>query len=85
MTVKELREQLANLPDDMQLFLQVDPEGNGYHKVRGIDAEVLAAFDKEGHLDSQYPIEHGADGNCVDEDEWKNMLKTLPRIGIVYP
>lgn len=40
MTVKQLRESLANIPDDVVLILQKDDEGNGYRYMRGIDYAV---------------------------------------------
>lgn len=36
-TAKELREQLANIPDDTPIILQKDDEGNGYRYMNGID------------------------------------------------
>lgn len=39
MNVKELRDLLAKLPDDLPVILQSDPEGNGYHIVRGAEAD----------------------------------------------
>lgn len=40
-TVKDLKEQLAELPDDLVLILQRDDEGNGYRYARGLDADNL--------------------------------------------
>ena len=79
MTVKELKEELANLPDDMELVLQIDPEGNGYHTVRGIDCDCIMTDDGEC-----YAADWSADEACMDEDEWKEFLKK-PRVGVVYP
>lgn len=42
MTVKELREALANLPDDALVILQKDVEGNGCSPCDGVDAENVA-------------------------------------------
>lgn len=39
-TAKELREQLANIPDSTPIILQTDDEGNGYRYIRGIDFEA---------------------------------------------
>ena len=37
MLIKDLKEQLENIPDNLEVYLQTDPEGNGYYSVRGID------------------------------------------------
>lgn len=42
MTVKELREALAGLSDDMPVILQKDAEGNGYSPAAGADGENAA-------------------------------------------
>lgn len=36
-TAKQLREQLANIPDNTMIILQADDEGNDYRYVNGID------------------------------------------------
>jgi hypothetical protein len=38
-TAKQLREQLANVPDDTPIILQTDDEGNGYRYINGLDFE----------------------------------------------
>ena len=42
MNVKELRDALAGLPDDMPVILQKDAEGNGYSPLYGVDGENAA-------------------------------------------
>lgn len=39
MTVKELREALAGLPDDMPVILQKDAEGNGFSPLDGASGD----------------------------------------------
>lgn len=41
MNVKELRKALENLPDDMEVILQKDAEGNNYSPLHGADSEVI--------------------------------------------
>ena len=40
MTVKQLKELLANADDDRIVILQKDSEGNGYSPCAGIDSEM---------------------------------------------
>jgi hypothetical protein len=79
MTVKELKEAIANLPDDMGLVLQIDPEGNGYSPVEGIDPYGILGEDGEC-----YDATWTADEAGMEEDEWEELCKK-PRVGIVYP
>jgi hypothetical protein len=79
MTVKELKEQIANLPDNMELVLQIDSEGNGYHPVRGIDPDGIMTDDGEC-----YDASWTADEACMEEDEWEEFKKKS-RVGVVYP
>lgn len=39
MNVKDLREALAAMPDDMLVVVQKDSEGNGYSPLRGADGD----------------------------------------------
>ena len=42
MNVKNLKEAIANLPDEMEVILQKDSEGNGYSPLSGADADAVA-------------------------------------------
>lgn len=79
MTVKELREELANLPDDLELVLQIDPEGNGYNPVRGIDPNGIETDDGD-----VFDAKWTADDACMEDDEWEEFKKR-PRVGIIFP
>lgn len=46
MNVKELREEMANLPDDMLVLLSSDQEGNSKHKLYSAD---ISAYEKDGY------------------------------------
>ena len=36
-TVKEIRDMLAGLPDDFPVYIQIDPEGNGFVRCQGAE------------------------------------------------
>ena len=46
MTVKELKERLAEFPDDMKVVVSAEPNGNYYNFLADID-EDLMFFDNE--------------------------------------
>lgn len=79
MTVKELKEAIANLPDDMMLVLQVDPEGNGYGPVERIDTDGIMTDDGEC-FDATWTAEEAG----MEEDEWEEFCKR-PRVGVFFP
>ena len=41
MNVKELKEAIANLPDEMEVVLQKDSEGNGYSPLSDVDTDAV--------------------------------------------
>lgn len=78
MKVKELLEQLKTLDPDMELYLQIDQEGNGYEQVRGIDSDCVMVGD------SVYSTNWSAKDADIEEDEWEE-IKSGPKVVVVYP
>lgn len=46
MTIRELKEQIKDLDDDLLVYIQEDPEGNGYYHCNGIDGNAFVMEDK---------------------------------------
>lgn len=83
MTVKELKAELKNLPDDMEVILQKDSEGNGYSPLAGADAEAVYVPDSTWSGDV-YSMDWSADDACMTDEEWKD-IQAKPRALILYP
>ncbi len=83
MNVKELKEAIAHLPDDMEVVVQKDPEGNGYSPLAGADPDAvyIPETDKYGDV---YSIDWTADDAAMEEDDWKDIL-AKPRALILFP
>ena len=83
MTVKELKEAISNLPDEMEVVLQKDAEGNGYSPLAGADSDAVYIPDStwSGEV---YSMEWTADDACMSDDEWKE-IKSKPRALILWP
>lgn len=81
-TVRDLREALEDLPDDMLVYVQVDAEGNGYKKCAGADPEGVLVDDSY-HAEI-YSAEWTADDACLDEEEWDQLLSE-PRVLVIHP
>lgn len=83
MTVKELKEAISNLPDEMEVVLQKDSEGNGYSPLSDVhpDAVYIPNSTWSGDV---YSIDWTADDACMSEEEWKE-IKSKPRTLILAP
>ena len=83
MNVKELKEAIAELPDDMEIIMQKDSEGNGYSPLYGVDPDAVYVPECDWSGDV-YSTKWTADEACMDEDEWKK-LTSKPKALILYP
>jgi hypothetical protein len=75
-TVKQLRNYLADLPDDIPIVLQKDDEGNGYRYMNGIDFET---GDEANYFNEE--------GECVrasDFDEYLNKSDYPILVAVAY-
>jgi hypothetical protein len=83
MTVKELKEAIANLPDEMEVVLQKDSEGNGYSPLAGADPGAVYIPDStwSGFV---YSMEWTANDACMSDEKWEET-KSKPRTLILYP
>ena len=83
MNVKELREFLQDLPDEMEVILQKDAEGNGFSPLEGLSSDCVytptTTWFGEVH-DTKWT----ADEACMSEEELAEM-NSKPRSLILYP
>jgi hypothetical protein len=84
MNVKELKEIIANLPDDMEIIVQKDSEGNGYSPLYCADPDAIYIPDST-YSGEVYSLEFTAEDNCMEEDEWSTMKDEHPRALILAP
>lgn len=78
MNIKELREAMEGLPDDMPVWLQVDEEGNGYNALRVCDPECVMV---DGDC---YSMDWDADDADMSPEKWES-IKALPRSLVLSP
>jgi hypothetical protein len=83
MTIKELKEQIKDLPDEMEVILQKDSEGNGYSPLAGADSNAVYIPDSTWSGDV-YTLSWTADQACMEDDEWEK-IKAKPKALILYP
>lgn len=83
MNVKELKEAIADLPDDMEVILQKDAEGNGYSPLADADPEAVYIAETTWCGDV-YDTRWTPEDACKDEEEWEEIL-AKPRALILAP
>ncbi len=83
MNIKELKEAIGNLPDDMEVIIQKDSEGNDYSPLRGVDPDAVY-IPKTTWYGDVYSMNWKADDACVTDEEWEE-IKSKSRSLILYP
>lgn len=83
MTVKELKDAISALPDEMEVILQKDSEGNGYSPLAGADPDAVYV-PKTTWFGEVYDTKWTADNAGMTEGDW-NQIKSKPRALVLYP
>ena len=83
MKVSELKEILLTLPDDMEVILQKDAEGNGYSPLCGGDPNAVY-IPETAYSGDVYSTDWDADDACMTHKQWNETL-AKPRALILYP
>ena len=82
MKVKQLMAQLERLDPELEVYLQEDPEGNGYRTARGSEEGV---YEPDGFFGpSVLSLCNTAEDNDMTEEEWQ-ALKDGPHCVVIYP
>ena len=81
-TIKDLKEEIADLPDDMLVFHQSDPEGNSFSPCAGLDSACVVVKEDENYV--VYDAQLSASDVCMTEKEWNKVLKK-PRVAVIFP
>ena len=83
MNIKQLKEVIVNLPDEMEVILQKDSEGNGYSPLSGVDGDAVYIPETTWY-GKVYSMGWTADDACLSEEKWGN-IKSKPRALILHP
>lgn len=84
MNVKELKEAIANLPDDMEVMLQSDPEGNSFDKLYCVDPDCIVKEEEEREY-RVYDTDWSAMDADMEDDEWEEFKDNSPRTLVLSP
>jgi hypothetical protein len=89
MTVKQLKEMLAELSSEMdecQVIMSCDAEGNHYSPMADLDDGCYCDDSKKYWIDSVYFDVHGWEGNgFTSEREWEGYKKESNRVIVLWP
>ncbi len=83
MNVKELKEAINNLPDDMEVIIQKDAEGNDYSPLSGVDPDAVY-ISHNTWRGIVYSLAWSAEDACLTEEEW-DIIRTKPPALILHP
>jgi len=84
LTVKELIEELKDMPQDAEIIMQKDAEGNGYSPLSVVDLDAIYVPDSTWSGDV-YSLDWTAGDCCLDEEEWEEMKANHPRCVVLAP
>lgn len=83
MVVRQLKELIVNLPNDMEVILQKDSEGNEYSPLAGGDTDTVY-ISNNSWSGNVYSTEWTAEDACMSEEDWAK-IKLQPRVLTLYP
>jgi len=84
MTVAELKLQIQFLPDDMEVILQKDGEGNDYSPCAGADSESIYVPETTW-CGKAYHLSWNSEDAGMTSTEWRQLKKDNKRSLILYP
>lgn len=83
MVIKELKELIGSLPDNTEVILQKDSEGNGYSPLAIVDPDAIYV-EETGWSGEVFSTDWSADDADMSEEEWADLLKK-PRCVVLAP
>lgn len=85
MKVKDLKEDLKGLPDDMEVILQKDAEGNGYSPLAGTDSNCIYVPETTWY-GAVYSLDWGYEDVLMENDEWDELKNDKDKQALIlYP
>lgn len=82
MTVSELIDALQTMPCDAEVILQGDPEGNYYHKLRGVDGDAIYQQDSGNVVSTDWTWKEAC---FPSSEDWEIFKKARSRCVVLDP
>lgn len=83
MKIIDLKKIIEHLPDDMEIIIQKDSEGNGFSPLSEVDDNCIYIPDSTLSGDV-YSKEFSADDMLMSEERWEE-LKKKPSVCVLVP
>lgn len=80
MTIKQLKEIIQDLPDDMEIIIQRDPEGNSYTELD--DADPNCVYLQRSN--EVYSTLWNHDEAMMEKEEWEEFIQR-PKTLVLAP
>lgn len=80
MTIKQLKEIIQDLPDDMEIIIQRDPEGNSYTELDDVNPHCIYLQ----HSNEVYSTLWNHDEAMMEKEEWEEFLQR-PKTLVLSP
>jgi hypothetical protein len=88
MTIGKLKEQIKDIPDDMEIILQKNAEGNGYETIAGVHTECFYVKGSSGWDAQLYDPNWSADDAGFDDEvEWEEFKieHESGKVALIFP
>lgn len=83
MTIEELRHVIEDLPDNMEIILSTDAEGNVYSPLDSVSADCI--YVPENIYGGEvYDTLESAENNCLLDEEWEEIKKVYRKCLVLY-
>ena len=83
MTIRELKEAIKDLPDEMEVIIQKDAEGNDYSPLYDVDSNAVYVPEAPWY-GVAFSLGDSAEDGCMTEEEWEE-IKKKPKSLILFP
>lgn len=84
-TAKELRELLADVPDDVLVIMSKDAEGNNFSPLSGYTTGLHYEAETTWYGEVRDPDEKEEDGTFYHDEETREHIKSLPEAFVLWP
>jgi len=82
MKVKQLIVFLQEMPEDSDVLLSIDPEGNGFNKMHEVCKGLYEPGNTDGWADPEWTHE---EAGFMDEEEWEERKTEMTPCIVLWP
>ena len=84
MKIKELKEAITDLDDEMEVVMSKDGEGNSYSPLADCDQDAIYISETTWYGEV-YSTDWSAEDACMEDDEWEKFKASHKRCLVLAP